>query len=321
MEGEPGFPRDLISREPAVIHYLPSSGRAEFRPSLACNHHCGFCNSVSRDSTDNAYAKKDFLHLLERLDRLPICTIAISGGEPTLVRDLPRLAETASHRGYSLELQTNGMALADRAYAHRLRKSGITRPHLSLHTADPTLSDERITHFAGGWHKTVAGIENALDLGFVVDLSYVTHTDNMTGAKDFFEMVKARWGRRVHIRFAYVAPTGAAREQIDDFVPDMAEAAPHLQVAFAYASAQRLRMTVVGYCGIPPCLLGPGAQFSSVVKDSITYEDARDHVRLEACETCFYQKRCPGLWRKYHERYGDPGLNPLGRGARPLLSA
>ncbi len=321
LENESGFPRELTSRDPAVIHYLPSSGRAEFRPSLACNHHCGFCNSVSRDSTDNTYAKKDFLRLLDRLDRLPICTIAISGGEPTLVRDLPRLVELASARGYGLELQTNGMALAQRAYAHRLRKAGITRLLISLHSADPGVSDGKITHFDGGWKKTIAGIENALDLGFRVDLSYVTHTDNMTGAKAFFEMVAQRWGRRVHIRFAYVAPTGAAREQIEEFVPDMAEAAPYLRDAFAYAATQRLRITVVGYCGIPPCLLGPGARFSSVVKHLTTYDDARDHIRLEACDACFYKKRCPGLWRKYHERYGDPGLNPLRRGAKPLLSA
>ena len=311
-ETDPAW-RDLI-RKPRLsrVSYYPSTQRLELRPSLVCNHSCGFCNSVDRTGTDNAARGiDDILSNVDKIAALPVTLVAISGGEPTLQRRLPELISQLAQRGIEVELQTNGMALADADYARSLRKAGLSRVLISLHSARPDESDESITGFEGAWHKTTAGIEQAIETGFRVDLSHVIHSDNAGQTREFLELLHQRWGRRVNVRMAFVAPTGAAREAASTYVPALETVVPNLVSALAFARERRLRVYFVGYCGIPPCLLQPEEGFSEIVrlKGARSYND--NHTKLPACATCKFEDRCPGLWTKYVELHGDPGLRPM----------
>ena len=305
--------RDLV-RRPTLsrISYYPASQRVEVRPSLVCNHSCGFCNSVDRTGTDNvARGIDDVISNIDAIDELPVTVAAISGGEPTLQSRLPDLIRAFASRGITVELQTNGMALADPACTRSLRRAGLRRAVISLHSARPDESDQGITLFEGAWEKTVAGIDQALAAGIAVDLSHVIHTSNAGQTREFLEFVDRRWRRRLGVRMAFVAPTGAAREAARSYVPPLENILPSLLEALAFARERRLRVNFVGYCGIPPCLLQPEHAHSDIVrlKGARSYND--NHVQLDACKECQYQPRCPGLWAKYVELHGDPGLTPM----------
>ena len=320
MAREADFPALLLREQASEVSYYPAQGRLELRPSLGCNHHCGFCNSVDRSITDNvltgvgdAIERLRDLDELDELKHLPVHCITISGGEPTLLKDLPRLITEAADRGHRVELQTNGMALADPTYCRQLKNAGLNIVLISLHSADSALSDEQITLYPGGWEQTVAGIDQALKNHIRVEISHVVHAANAEGTKAFFEFVHERWERRVKIRLAFVAPTGAARQSFRQFVPDLKAIAPSLRDALKYADKARLHVVLVAYCGAPPCLLAPWDSFSEVARLGATrYPES--HLQLDACWGCRYEAGCPGLWREYYEVYGDPGLRALGGG-------
>lgn len=305
--------RDTV-RRPTLsrVSYYPSAQRLELRPSLVCNHSCGFCNSVDRTGTDNAArGTDDIFENLEAIIALPVTVVAISGGEPTLQKRLPELVRRLAERGVEVELQTNGMALGDPAYAAKLRDAGLSRVLISLHSANAEQSDAKITRYEGGWQQTVAGIDEAIRVGFRVDLSHVIHAHNGSETKHFLEFVKGRWGKKVFIRMAFVAPTGAARAAAREYIPPIQDVVPSLVPALEFARREKLRVQFVGYCGIPPCLLQPEHEFSDVVRISGAREYNENHMKLPACATCRYDNRCPGLWAKYHELHGDPGLRPM----------
>src|SRR5690349_11942753 len=197
LEGMDGFPRLLFERVAAEVTLYLQDHRVELRPSLACNHHCGFCNSVDRSIDNVMQGANELLGIVDTLVSQRVRSAVISGGEPTLLRDLPRAIAALADRGFSVELQTNGMALSDPAYAERLRHAGLRRALISLHSHDEKLSDDRITHFPGAWRKTIAGIDAAIAHGIDVHLSHVIHKDNQTGLRQFLQMVKDRWGRKV----------------------------------------------------------------------------------------------------------------------------
>ncbi|MFT6398993.1 MAG: hypothetical protein ACJAYU_003756, partial [Bradymonadia bacterium] len=172
----------LLKREFFELDFHAKARRVELRPSLACDHHCGFCNSVDWSTTSNAGAGIDeILSELDNITALPAVTTAISGGAPTLLKRLPELIGRLASHGMTVELQTNGMSMAEPGYAEELRACGVVLALVSLHSADPTVSDTTITHFPGGWEKTVAGIDAGLTAGLRVHISHVIHKQNVEG--------------------------------------------------------------------------------------------------------------------------------------------
>ena len=304
--------RLLLDRELFEIEFHSKALRVELRPSLACNHRCGFCNSVDWRTTANAGAGIDaLLEELDNISALPAVTAAISGGEPTLLKRLPELVGRLASEGLSVELQTNGMSLAEPGYARELRDRGVVVVLVSLHSANATISDGEITHFPGGWEKTVAGIDAALDAGLRVHISHVMHKQNVDGTADFMRFVADRWGRQVVIRLAYVAPAGEAVTNFDKHIPRIEDVIDDVREGLAEAKRRRLRVKFVAFCGLPPCLLRPFEGFSDVTTTLGAVDYGDQHTKLPACEGCKYVGRCPGLWRSYLDRFGDPGVRPF----------
>jgi cyclic pyranopterin phosphate synthase len=132
-----------------------------------CNLRCQYC----MPETDYAWLPRETLLTFEE-----ICTVAdaftalgvdrvrITGGEPLLRRDLPRLIDMLFRRPAlrDLALTTNGVRLA--SLARELRAAGLHRLTISLDTLRRDRF-ERLTRFDE--HRSVlAAIDAALDAGF-----------------------------------------------------------------------------------------------------------------------------------------------------------
>lgn len=301
--------RMLTAPDAVEISVYPRDRRVELRPTLACNHHCAFCNSVDRTIENTMHGAADMRANAVLWSEFPVFRAIVSGGEPTLLKDLPTIVSDLAVGGLLVELQTNGMALADPGYAARLRDAGLHTALVSLHGSHPALSDA-ITQFPGGWARTVSGIDHALAHGITVEISHVIHRANALDTAAFLRFVKRRWGRRVRVRLAFVAPTGAASNDPANVVPSLPAVLPELRRALAFSQAARLRLLLVGYCGIPPCLLAPFEHVSeSAYRGAIDVPD--DHVKFEACRACVYDAGCPGLWKGYVDVHGDPGIHAV----------
>jgi hypothetical protein len=305
------FPGLVFDRRADAVTYSPQDRQIEIRPTLACNHHCGFCNSVDRSITNAFHGADDVLDSIPLWEKLGIQQVVITGGEPTLLKNLPELIAALKARGYRVRMQTHGMAFAQPGFARRLRELGLESVLVSLHSADAKRSDAEITHFEGAWEKTVAGIDAAIAAGLTVEISHVVHRATVGGTGAFMRLVQARWQRKVAVRLAYVAPTGMSTPAILEFVPPVADALPDLLDALAVAREHDLRVRLVAYCGVPPCLLTPYEEYSEVPYRAPTSYSEHNHVKLDACRECVYAQQCPGIWRGYHETYGDPGVKTL----------
>ena len=305
-------PQVLLEPDTAELVILSKARRLELRLSLACSHRCGFCGAVD-DSVENLRkGVPDVLATVGDWEEHDIWTVVVTGGEPTLHRDLPQLLSVVADRGYKLELQTNGMKLADRAYTRHLKRSGLRTVLISLHSHDPENSDQQITRVEGAWQRTVDGIDAAVDAGLRVRLSHVIHSANYTQTREFFALVHRRWGRKVPIRLAFVIPVTARPGDIGPYVPALPDVIPHLKKALAFADEHGMRLIIIGNCGVPPCLVRPYERFCEVAED-LEVEFLEDHTQLPACANCDYSGSCPGIRTLYYEHYGDPGLRPMSR--------
>jgi len=144
-----------------------------------CNFRCQYCMPAEVFGPDFAFLPSDKILSFEEIERLVkifvslgVKKVRITGGEPLLRRDLPKLIERI-HRIEGVEdiaLTTNGTLL--KKYAHDLAKAGLSRVAVSL----DSLNEERFFEMNGhrGKVKTVLeGIEKAAEAGLFVKINMV----------------------------------------------------------------------------------------------------------------------------------------------------
>ena len=79
--------------------------------TYGCNFRCGFCHNallVTEENNDNITEDEFFAFLKKRQGILD--GVCISGGEPTLQKDLPEFIAKIKALGYSVKLDTHGSA-------------------------------------------------------------------------------------------------------------------------------------------------------------------------------------------------------------------
>lgn len=137
----------------------------------ACNFRCGYCMPADRVRDDHgldAASRMDFDEieaLVRGAARLGVSKLRITGGEPLLRKDLPRLvARLARVEGIDdLAMTTNGALLARHAQA--LREAGLQRLTISLDALEPALF-RTLSGGRGEVDDVLAGIAAAERAGF-----------------------------------------------------------------------------------------------------------------------------------------------------------
>jgi cyclic pyranopterin phosphate synthase len=154
----PGFGPDLLGRS-----------LRDLRISVTdrCNFRCPYCMPAEIYGERYEFLPKPEILSYEEIERLARIfveagarKIRVTGGEPLLRRDLPRLIERlAKVPGVEdLTLTTNGYFLA--AQAEPLREAGLRRVTVSLDSLDEEVF-EKMNGFRGGLDRVLAGIEAA----------------------------------------------------------------------------------------------------------------------------------------------------------------
>ena len=144
----------------------------------ACNFRCPYCMPADRVSDAASRLSFDEIETLVRaFARLGVRKLRITGGEPLLRKDLPRLvARLAAVEGIEdLALTTNGSLLARNARA--LRAAGLHRLTVSLDALDHALFSQ-LSGGRGRIDDVLAGLSEARAAGFAgIKLNCVVQRD------------------------------------------------------------------------------------------------------------------------------------------------
>ncbi|HEX2659956.1 MAG TPA: GTP 3',8-cyclase MoaA [Polyangia bacterium] len=155
---------------PADALIDPQQRRIEYlRLSVTdrCNYRCTYCipeGGVEHVERDSVLSFEEITRLAACFARLGVRRLRLTGGEPTVRRDLPRLvAMLRALPGIEdLALSTNGHRLAE--LAAPLREAGVDRLNVSVDSLDPERF-ARITR-GGTLARVLDGLEAARAAGF-----------------------------------------------------------------------------------------------------------------------------------------------------------
>lgn len=255
--------------------------------------------------------------------------VTFSGGEITLMADLPKILRLAKKAGYeSIGIISNGIRLADAGYFASLVGAGLGFCCLSVHAADAALHD-RIVAVPGAFEKALASIERLRGAAIPFLLNFVLVKDNAGEAPRFVERF-AGVSEVVEFQLYFPHYQGLMAEAPRGYGLSMSEAAAQFCAARAAARAAGIDEKV-WYYNMPPCaapdlrdrlrnwereagarLVDPRGLVEGEFRPSL---ERKDRVKPEPCSRCALNARCLGCETAYVERYGAAELKPLAEAA------
>ncbi|HSM92014.1 MAG TPA: GTP 3',8-cyclase MoaA [Anaeromyxobacteraceae bacterium] len=171
-----------------------------------CNLRCGYCAAHADRPAAEPLRREEIRRLARIFARLGVRRVRLTGGEPTLRRDLLEIvADVGAIPGIEeLALTTNGFRLGE--LAAPLRAAGVARLNVSLDTLDGA----RLSRICGRpvrIERLLAGIEAATRAGFA---SVKLNTVVMRGENDgeVGDIVRFAWGVGALPRFIELMPFG-----------------------------------------------------------------------------------------------------------------
>jgi GTP 3',8-cyclase len=269
-----------------------------------CNLRCEYC-MPERDY--EWLPRRDILDfeeiaaLVDAFAGLGVDRVRLTGGEPLLRRDLPRLVRLLAEKKAlaDLALTTNGVLLAGQARA--LKEAGLTRVTVSL----DTLSPERFRSLArfDELERVLAGIEAAAEAGLTpLKIDSVL----IRGVNDGEILDLLAYGRRVgaEVRFIEYMDVGGATHWSRERVVPRPEILERIERAHGPIEA----LPAAGSAPAERFRLPDGSVFGIIASTTAPFCSACDRSRLTA----------DGLW--YLCLYATKGVDlrgPLRAGASP----
>jgi GTP 3',8-cyclase len=219
---------------PADRVMIDSFGRVvrDLRVSVTdrCNFRCLYCmpeDGLPWLGAGDLLTMDELIRALRVSIDLGVRTVRITGGEPTLRRDLVDVVAALAPLGVELSLTTNGY-LMDRL-ARPLRDAGLKRVNVSLDSLERDRF-KRITR-RDGLERVLRGIDASLEAGLApVKINTVV----VRGFNDDEVLPMARWARDlgVELRFIEFMPLDAPGEWTRDQVVPAGEILVALEEEF-----------------------------------------------------------------------------------------
>ena len=304
-------------------------------PSYLCNESCVFCpcHKIAKRYTslpvDLILSSVDDAILRNEIEML-----LISGGEPTLYKDLPQIINYGRQRGLKIGILSNSLRFADDNFSKNFVETAGNDFELTTafhsHIAD---KHDNITNIKCSFEKSLQGIHNLIKLGVKVTIKHVINGLSYTHLPLFVEWVYATFPDSVSFVMCNIDLCGEALKNSDLTAVPFNESKQYLEkaldIVIKYSENGRHRNISVfntPLCTIDPyywkflkkyeseetmdALLLPSADPSSL--PSIRYDLKGDGgANFTPCAKCCVQKICPGTWQQTAEYFGDSIFNPF----------
>lgn len=249
--------------------------------------------------------------------------VTFSGGEVTLLKDLPKMLRLARKAGYGRAgIISNGLRLGEAGYVGELAEAGLGFCCLSIHGARAEVHD-RMVAVPGAFDKAVAALGHLRARGIPAVLNFVLTRGNVAEAAAMAGRFAGEPGvAEIQLYFPHYDGLMAAHAgSLGLSLPEAVAVLPS-----ALAAAERAGGgEKLWFYNFPPCA---APELSGRMRNWEREEDAllidpqghgegdfaaerRTRRRPAACGECRLGERCLGPESGYVERFGDGDIRAL----------
>lgn len=284
-----------------------------------CNHFCGFC---SNPATPYAHTFETMQVLVDDLVARGYFGVILTGGEPSLHPELPRIARYAKDQGLHVRMITNGWRLAEPGFAEEMAAAGLELVHVSIYSVRAPV-EERLRGLPGTLEKAFAAIANAHAAGIEVNVNCVINRLNADHLDENVRYLLEHHPEVRHFVWNNLDPSmGRAEVNQAEFTPRLAdfEVSLHRAMKLVHASGRTFRVEKV-----PLCYMADFAWASTETRKIVKGEErvvhfldhkqtvrqtSWEHVYAEACDACSLRTICGGLFDRGNA-YDPAELSPV----------
>ncbi len=153
-----------------------------------CNLKCVHCYAHAKDQVfDNELTTEQGKNLIDDLSQYKVPVLLLSGGEPTIRKDLPELAAYAIEKGMRAVISTNG-TLITQQMARVLKDIGLSYVGISLDGMEKI--HDRFRGVKGAFRAALEGIKNCQDAGIKVGLRFTINKFNVDEIENIFKLLE-----------------------------------------------------------------------------------------------------------------------------------
>lgn len=302
--------------------------RIDLKVGYSCNDACVHCVVDDfRDLLREAHQRQD--KTLEQLKaelteaRPRGDRVVVTGGEPTVRKDLPQILEHARDLGYAILLQSNGRRFAHPDFADRITAIAPLHYCIALHGPTAEVHDA-VTLRPGSFAETVQGLRHLVARKQAVSAKIVLSKTNFAALPETVAFL-ADLGVP-HVSIAFPHALGRARKLWDEVVPRYAEVAPFVRRALDVVRERGLTADAETflYCHME----GYEAFVTEIHQQLEDYVELNQYgsgqgkvdwtrVRWEIkrkfpqCRRCRFDPVCEGPWTEYAEHFGGEEFVPV----------
>lgn len=270
-----------------------------------CNHVCGFCSNPTTPYTHDFESMRP---LVDDFKRRNYFGVILTGGEPTLHPELPRIAAYARDQGLHVRMITNGHRLADRDFTRSMADAGLQLVHISVYSVRDDVEAE-LRGKEGTLERAFSAIDNALSFGIEVNINCVINKLNAEHLDENIRyFLKHHPGIR-HFVWNNLDPSmGRAEVNQARFTPRLAEfeVSLHRAMRLLHKSGRTFRVEKVPLCYMTD-FAWASTETRKIVKGEeriVCFLDEKqavrqtewDHLYAPACEACSLREICGGLF-------------------------
>ncbi|TKT76291.1 pyrroloquinoline quinone biosynthesis protein PqqE [Aquamicrobium sp. LC103] len=201
-----------------------------------CPLQCPYCsNPIELMKADREMDTGSWLDLFDQAADLGVLQVHLSGGEPTLRRDLEEMVSKLSARKVYTNLITAGVGIGE-GRIEALAAAGLDHVQLSLQGTNPGTT-ELIGHYKGGFEKKLETARRVRAAGLPLTINAPIHRHNIEEVPRFIELAQELDAERLEI--ANVQYSGWALVNRDALMPE--RAAVERQADIVEEARERLR--------------------------------------------------------------------------------
>ena len=274
--------------------------RAILKIHYTCNNKCNFCHCHNNKGKEGAH---DIRHKIQEAKRLGADEILLSGGEPTINKNIFRMISAIREQGMSFGLVTNARMLSNIKFHERIFKDNPSYFYISLHSAKESVHD-KMTGVEGSWRQTMQGIKNIrdrLEQGLIIVNCVITE-DNVDQLTEQARLLAAEGIHR--IKFSYPEWKGRMTENMDR-LPNPRYAAVKIAEALDICEKEG---KIGLYDGLPYCYMPErhrmkldNLETNKIYYMSESFEegffrtDEGERIKADGCLRCSLHGICSGF--------------------------
>ncbi|MHA1271688.1 MAG: PqqD family peptide modification chaperone [Candidatus Helarchaeota archaeon] len=230
------------------VELIPFKSKKLFYPVLSeialtyrCNNECIFCysNSSPHKITNELPPDKikKIISIIKNDAKVP--SVSFTGGEPTLIDELPIYIKFARQLGMRVNLISNGRKCKDHNYAKRLVDAGLHSAQISIEGSNSKTHDA-ITRKKGSFEDTINGILNLKSLGINVHTNTTINKMNLHDLINLVDFLKDEL-QMEYFSMNMVIYTGSSLADIQKIMVKYSEIGEYIKKVYYHARDREIR--------------------------------------------------------------------------------